>query len=173
LRLWNKTVDIAQGTGDSGGPLETTLSKINRLIANVTPGEEAEDIAVGKVSKQRGAMSKALVLEGKEAKESFNEDRTFDLKHLGIQELSEEDISELKEFAIAGGYHPHSVLFGSMDEEVLGCFPGRAGAKVINTLTKSIGFPKMESELSNYRKQHIVGCLYSDFKVGVYFFCSV
>jgi hypothetical protein len=63
---------------------------------------------------------------------------------LGGQELSEEDISELKEFAIAGGYKPGSMLFGGVDEEILGCIPDRTGAKIFNTLSKSIGFPKLE-----------------------------
>jgi hypothetical protein len=85
---------------------------------------------------------------------------------LGSQQLSEEDISELKEFAIAGGYQPGSVLFGGVDEEILGCIPDRAGAKIVNTLSKSIGFLKLERDLSNYRRQHIIGILfYSNFKV--------
>jgi hypothetical protein len=52
------------------------------------------------------------------------------------------------------------------DEEILGCIPDRAGAKIVNTLSKSIGFPKLERDLSNYRRQHITGSLfYSNFKV--------
>jgi hypothetical protein len=47
---------------------------------------------------------------------------------LGDQELSEEDISKLKEFAIAGDYKPGSVLFGGVDEEILGCIPDRSKA---------------------------------------------
>jgi hypothetical protein len=58
------------------------------------------------------------------------EEKTFDLRHLGGQELSEEDISELKEFAIAGGYQLGSILFGGLDKEILGCIPNRAKAKV-------------------------------------------
>lgn len=49
---------------------------------------------------------------------------------------------------------------------MLECVPDRDGARVVNTLTKSNGFLKLESELSNYRKQHITGSLvYSNFKV--------
>jgi hypothetical protein len=82
------------------------------------------------------------------------------------QELSDEDISELKEFALAGGYKPGSVLFGSVDEEILGCIPDRAGANIVNTLSKTIGFLKLEWDLSNYRRQLITGSLfYSNFKV--------
>jgi hypothetical protein len=65
----------------------------------------------------------------------------LDLRHLGGQELSKEDISELKEFAIAGGYKSRSVLFGGVDEEILGYILDRAGAKIINTLSRSIRFP--------------------------------
>ena len=52
------------------------------------------------------------------------------MRPLSGQELSEEDISELREFAIAGGYQPDSILFGGVDEEILGCIPDRPGAKL-------------------------------------------
>jgi hypothetical protein len=58
--------------------------------------------------------------------------------------ISEEDISELKEFTIAGGYKHGSVVFGGVDEEILGCIPDHAGTKIVNTLSKSIGFSKLE-----------------------------
>jgi hypothetical protein len=67
--------------------LRTTMSEIDRLISDVAP---EKDIA--------------------------SEDTYLDLQHLGVQELSDEDISELKEFTLAGGYKPGSVLFGGVDE---------------------------------------------------------
>jgi hypothetical protein len=58
------------------------------------------------------------------------------------------------------------MLFGAVDEEILGCIRDRTGAKIIGTLSKSVGFPKLESDISGYRRQHIVGSLfYSNFKV--------
>jgi hypothetical protein len=90
----------------------------------------------------------------------------LDLRHLGGQEHSDEDNSELNEFAIAGGYNPGSMLFGGVDEEILGCIPDRDGAKFVNTLSKSIGFLKLERDHNNYRRQHITRSLfYSNFKV--------
>jgi hypothetical protein len=50
-----------------------------------------------------------------------------------------------------------AILFGGVDEDVLECILDRDGARVVNTLTKSIGFSKLESKLSNIRKQHITG----------------
>jgi hypothetical protein len=53
-----------------------------------------------------------------------------------------------------------------MDKEILGCVPDRAGAKIVNTLSKTIGFPKLEHDLINFRRQHITESLfYSNFKV--------
>jgi hypothetical protein len=102
----------------------------------------------------------------KRNEEASLEDKIFDLRHLGGQQLSEEDISELKEFAVSGDYQPRSVLFDYIDEEILGCIRDRAGAKIVSTLSKSIGFPKLERDISNYRRQHITGSLfYSNFKV--------
>jgi hypothetical protein len=58
------------------------------------------------------------------------------------------------------------MLFGRVDEEILGCIRDRAGAKIIGTLSKSVDFPKLESDISGYRQQHVVGSLfYSNFKV--------
>jgi hypothetical protein len=42
----------------------------------------------------------------------------------------------------------------------------RTEAKIIDTLSKSVGFPKLESDISGYQRQHIVGSLfYSNFEV--------
>jgi hypothetical protein len=75
-------------------------------------------------------------------------------------------MSKLKEFAISYGYQPGSMLFGGVDEEVVGCICDRTGAKIISILSKSIGFPKLEKDISCYKRQHIIGSLfYSYFKV--------
>jgi hypothetical protein len=67
---------------------------------------------------------------------------------------------------MSGGYQPGSVLFGGVDEEILGCIPDRARAKIVSTLAKSIGFQKLERDIINYRRQHItVSLFYSNFKV--------
>jgi hypothetical protein len=103
---------------------------------------------------------------GKRIEDASSEEKDFDLQHLGGQELSEEDKTELKEFAISYGCQPRSVLFGRVNEEILGCIHDRAGAKIVGTLSKSVGFPKLETDISCYRRQHIVGSLfYSNFKV--------
>jgi hypothetical protein len=59
------------------------------------------------------------------------------------------------------------MLFGEINEESLGCIRDRTGAKIISTLSKSVGFPKLEADISCYRRQHIVDSLfYSNFKVN-------
>ena len=67
---------------------------------------------------------------------------------------------------MSGSYRPRSVLFGGVDEEILGCIRDRARVKIVSTLSKIIGFPKLEKDISGYRRQHITGNLfYSNFKV--------
>jgi hypothetical protein len=52
----------------------------------------------------------------------------------------------------------------NIDEESLGCLRDRTGAKVVGTLSKSVGFRKLEADLSRYRRQHIADSLfYSNF----------
>jgi hypothetical protein len=106
---------------------------------------------------------------GKEIDKTSSKGANFDLRHLGDQQLSEEDKSELRKFAISCGYQPGSMLFGGVDEEIVGCIRDRAGAKIISTLSKSVGFPKLEKDTSCYMRQHIIGNLfYSNFKVRIF-----
>jgi hypothetical protein len=103
---------------------------------------------------------------GKKIEETSSESMNFDLRHLGGQQLSKEDISELKEFAISCGYQPRSMLFSGVDEEIVGCIRDHASPKIISTLSKSIGFPKLKKDISYYRRQHIINNLfYSNLKV--------
>jgi hypothetical protein len=61
-----------------------------------------------------------------------------------------------------------ALLFGGIDDEGLGYIRDQTDVKVVGTLSKSIGFPKLEADISRYRRQHIVGCLfYSNFKVNI------
>jgi hypothetical protein len=72
----------------------------------------------------------------------------------------------MQEYAMSCGYQPRAMLFGGVDDEGLGCIRDRTGAKIISTLSKSVGCPKLEADISSYRRQHIVGSLfYSNFKV--------
>jgi hypothetical protein len=103
----------------------------------------------------------------KEIAEDTSEDEIFNFQNLVGQELTKAEKEELKEYAISCGYRPGALLFGGIDDERLGCVRDQTGAKVIGTLSKSIGFPKLETDISRYRRQHIVGSLfYSNFKVN-------
>jgi hypothetical protein len=76
------------------------------------------------------------------------------------EDTTEAEKEELKEYAISCGYRPGALLFGGIDDEGLGCIRDQTGAKVVGTLSKSIGFPKLEADISRYRRQHIVGSLF-------------
>jgi hypothetical protein len=103
----------------------------------------------------------------KEIAEDTSEDEIFNFQNLIGQELTKTKKEELKEYAISCGYQPGALLFGGVDDEKLGCVWDHTRAKVIGTLSKSIGFPKHETDISRYRRQHIVGRLfYSNFKVN-------
>jgi hypothetical protein len=103
---------------------------------------------------------------GKKIVDDASEEKDLELRNLIGQELSEVEKKELQEYDISYGYQPGAMLFGGIDEEAMGCVRDRTGAKVIDTLSKSVGFPKLEADISSYRRQHIIGSLfYSNFKV--------
>jgi hypothetical protein len=102
----------------------------------------------------------------KEIAEDASEEENFNFQNLIRQELTKAEKEELRDYAVSCGYEPGALLFGGVDDESLGCLRDRTRVKVICTLSKSIGFPKLETHISHYRRQHIVGSLfYSNFKV--------
>jgi hypothetical protein len=110
---------------------------------------------------------------GKEKAEDISEEEDFNFQDILRQELSKAEKEELKEYAISCRYKPGALLFGGVNEESLGCLRDHTGAKVVGTLSKSVGFPKVEADLSRYRRQHIAGSLfYANFKVKfLIFYC--
>ena len=102
----------------------------------------------------------------KEIAEYTSDEKDFNFQNILGQKLSKAEKEELRDYAISCGYQPGPLLFGGVDEESLGCLRDRTGAKVVSTLSKSVGFPKLEADLSRYRRQHIADNLfYSNFKV--------
>jgi hypothetical protein len=155
-----KTAIPADAEAKDADEAETTMSDIDRLVSNIFADVTTET----NVATEETMAT--VPDKGKEIDKTPSDERDFDLRHLGGQELSEEDKEELKEYAISCCYRAGSLLFTGVDEEILGCIRDRAGAKIIDTLSKSVGFPKLEADISGYRWKHIVGSLfYSNFKV--------
>jgi hypothetical protein len=96
-----KPTDVEATVAAEEENLTTTLSKIDRLISDVVVEKEVAATVSDK---------------GKKIEETSSEGVNFDLRHLGGQQLSEENISELKEFVISYDYQPGSMLFGRVDE---------------------------------------------------------
>jgi hypothetical protein len=138
--------------------LESIAADIDNMLLNMATeeaGAATEETTATKPDKEEMA-------------EDTSEDETFEFQNLVGQELTEAEKEELKEYAISCGYRSRALLFGGIDDEGLGCIQDQIGAKVIGTLSKSIGFPKLDAGISRYRRQHIVGSLfYSNFKVNI------
>jgi hypothetical protein len=137
--------------------LESTLSAIDKVLLDLA----AEETAVA-VEEALAAVSE----KGKEIAEDASKEKGFSFQNLVDQELSKAEKEELHEYAISCGYQAGAMLFGGINEEALGCIRDHTRAKIISTLPKSIGFPKLEADISRYRRHDIVGSLfYSNFKV--------
>jgi hypothetical protein len=88
----------------------------------------------------------------KEIAEDTSGENDFNFQNIIGQKLSKAEKEELRDYAISCGYQPGAMLFSGIDDESLGCLQDRTGAKVISTLSKSIGFPKLEADISRYRR---------------------
>jgi hypothetical protein len=88
---------------------------------------------------------------GKKIANAALEEKDFDLRNLVEQELSEAEKKELQEYGISCGYQLGAMLFGGIEEEALGCIRDRTRVKIISTLSKSVGFPKLEADISSYQ----------------------
>jgi hypothetical protein len=137
--------------------LESTFSDIDKMLLNMA-AEEAATATEETLATVPG--------KGKDIAEDILDEKDFNFQNIIGQKLSKAEKEELRDYAISCGYQPGALLFGGIDEESLGCLRDRTGAKVISTLSKSVGFPKLEADKIRYRRQHIVGSLfYSNFKV--------
>jgi hypothetical protein len=81
--------------------LVVTMLEIDRLVLYVVA-----DVVAEKTSVITGENMAAVPYKGKKIDNSPSDEKDFNLRHLGGQELSEEDKLELKEFAISCGYQP-------------------------------------------------------------------
>jgi hypothetical protein len=121
------TAEAATAAEDAN--LMTTMSGIGKLISDMVAEEAVattEEIVAPVPSKD------------KEVADTSSKVKEFKLQYLGGQELSEAEKEELEEYAKSYGYQPGSMLFGGVDEEILGCIRDRARAKIIGTLSKSV-----------------------------------
>jgi hypothetical protein len=159
-------VAAAEGASAEDLNLESTIENIDRILLDMA-AEEATTAAEEAVTAASG--------KGKEIADEASEDEAFMFQNLVGEKLSKAEREELREYAKSCGYKPGALLFGGIDDEKLDCIRDQTGAKVIGTLSKSIGFPKLETDISRYRRQHIVGSLfYSNFKVNYFslnFYC--
>jgi hypothetical protein len=140
--------------------LDSTLSAIDKVLLDMTAEETAADTE---------EIMAAVPEKGKGIAEDTSEEKGFSFQNLVGQELSKAKKEELQEYAASCVYQPGDMLFGGINEEALGCIRDCTGAKIISTLSKSVGFPKLEADISSYRRQHIVDSLfYSNFKVKLF-----
>jgi hypothetical protein len=103
-------VDAEDASKVKAKEFATIMSEIDKLISDVV-AEKSMAVVPDK---------------GKKIEDVLLEKKDFDLRHLGGQELSKEDKSELKEFAMSCGYQPYSSV-GSMKKswDAFATAPGR------------------------------------------------
>jgi hypothetical protein len=120
--------------------LETTLGDTNNMLLKMAE-EEAAAAAVD-----------TTIEKGKEQIEDTSEEENFNFQDILGQELSETEKEELKKYVVSCGYKPGALLFGGVNEEKLRCLRNRTEAKVVRTLSKNVGLPKIEADLCRYRR---------------------
>jgi hypothetical protein len=157
-----KTTEAETGEAETTGAearateelnLGTTLEVIDNILLKMA--EEEATVAAVDTATEKG-------------KEQINEisEEDFNFQDLLGQELTDAKKEELKKYAISCGYKSGAMLFGGVNEGKLRCLRNRTEAKIVRTLSKSIGLPKLEADLCRYQRQHIAGSLfYANFKV--------
>jgi hypothetical protein len=140
--------------------LEGTFFDIDKMLLNMAAEEAAA-----------AAKETLATVPGKEKEiaEDTSEEKDFNFENIIGEKLSKAEKEELRDYAISCDYQPGALLFGGIEDESLECLRDRTRAKVTSTLSKSIGFLKLEADISRYRRQHIVGSLfYSNLKVKIF-----
>jgi hypothetical protein len=134
--------------------LEDTLEVIDNILLKMA--EEEAVVVTASTATEKGE---------KQVEETL-EEKDFNFQDLLGQELTDAEKEELKKYAISCGYKPGATLFGGVNEGKLRCLRNRSEAKIVRTLSKNIGLPKLEADLCRYQRHHIAGSLlYANFKV--------
>jgi hypothetical protein len=133
----------AKATTAKDANLESTLSDIDKILLDMA----AEETATAAEETMATVPRKE-----KEIAKDTSEEENFNFQNLIGQELTKVEKENLRDYAISCGYQPGALLFRGIDDESLGCLRDRTGSKVISTLSKSIGFPKLETDISRYRR---------------------
>jgi hypothetical protein len=123
--------------------LEGTFSDIDKMLLNLA-AKEAAAVAEETLATVSGKE--------KEIAEDTLDEKDLNFQNIIGQELSKVEKEELRDYAISCGYKPGALLFGGIDDESLGYLRDRTGAKVISTLSKSIGFLMLAADISRYRR---------------------
>jgi hypothetical protein len=148
-----ETTGAEAGTAEESN-LETTLEVIDNILLKMAE----EETAVAAVN--------TATEKGKEQIDEISEEGDFNFQDLLGQELTNAEKEELKKYAISCGYKSGAMLFGGVNEGKLRCFRNRTEAKIVRTLSKIIGLPKLEADMCRYQRHHIAGSLlYANFKV--------
>jgi hypothetical protein len=119
--------------------LEETLEVIDNILLKMT--EEESVVATASTATEKG----------KEQAKDILAEEDFEFQDLLGQGLTDAEKAELKKCAIACGYKPGATLFGSVNEGKLRCLRNRSEAKIVRTLCKNIGLPKLEADLCRYQ----------------------
>ena len=128
------------------------------VIHQTPPPATVSKIIFAETAEAEGAAAEATGVETTEAE-------TGEAEATGAEAGTAEK-EELKKYVISCGYKPGATLFGGVNEGKLRCLRNRTEAKVVRTLSKSVGLPKLEADLCRYQRYHITGSLlYANFKV--------
>jgi hypothetical protein len=119
--------------------LEDTVEVIDNILLKMAEEEAAAVAASAATEKEKKQVEDVL------------EEGDFKFQDLLGQELTDAEKEELKKYAVSCGYKPGAMLFGGVNEGKLRCLRNRSEAKIIRTLSKSIGLPKLEADLCRYQ----------------------
>ena len=148
----------AEATGAEAGAteesnLETTFEVIDNILLKMA--EEETTVATVSMATEKG----------KEQIDEISEE-DFNFQDLLGEDLTDAEKEELKKYVVSCGYKSGAMLFGGVNEGKLRCLRNRTKAKIVRTLSKSIGLPKVEADLCRYQRHHIAGSLlYTNVKV--------
>jgi hypothetical protein len=106
-------------------------------------------------------LEKEKATEGSEfpAPDASSEELEFIVRHAAGRKLTEEQITEARQYAKDLKYPPGSLVYSGTDEDdFLYCLPDNKEIFVCREMAKKMGFPKLELGLSATSKDELADC---------------
>jgi hypothetical protein len=156
----SKKISQAEAKSQDGAKTRQTESEATQVQAEAKAGPSVPTETEPAAPKEKEAEQIAPEKIETSAPEALIENVDYIIRHASGEKLSEEEILEARHYARKLKYPKGALVFnGSNEDDFLYCLPDNKEISVCREIGRSMGFPKLEDDLSILSKDDLADSL--------------